>query len=224
MPRPNLPTAKSIRFILADGRLKEAVERLQFSAEQQQWLTVAFSARRLQAEIRGLEGELWLSSEQQSESTHIQREQLMQKAIKLLDFFRKWEQDPDGQAKLFDTEHREKVDLFLLGINERRSGKTSKAIKTFTSVIHKEPAFTEAYIERAALLMQQRNPDWEQAMEDLNTALRISPNHPLALTNRGYLYIHFYQDTQQACADWKEVQNMGFPIADALLEKHCKNR
>jgi tetratricopeptide (TPR) repeat protein len=224
MPRPNLPTAKSIRFILADGRLKEAVERLQFSAEQQQWLPVAFSARRLQAEIRGLEGELWLSSEQQSESTHIQREQLMQKAIKLLDFFRKWEQDPDGQAKLFDTEHREKVDLFLLGINERRSGKTSKAIKTFTSVIHKEPAFTEAYIERAALLMQQRNPDWEQAMEDLNTALRISPNHPLALTNRGYLYIHFYQDTQQACADWKEVQNMGFPIADALLEKHCKNR
>lgn len=224
MPRPNLPTAKSIRFILADGRLKEAVERLQFSAEQQQWLTVAFSARRLQAEIRGLEGELWLSSEQQSESTHIQREQLMQKAIKLLDFFRKWEQDPDGQAKLFDTEHREKVDLFLLGINERRSGKTSKAIKTFTSVIHKEPAFTEAYIERAALLMQQRNPDWEQALEDLNTALRISPNHPLALTNRGYLYIHFYQDTQQACADWKEVQNMGFPIADALLEKHCKNR
>lgn len=224
MPGLNLPTASSVKPILTDGRLKEAVERLLFSAEQRQWLPVAFAARQLYAQIRGLEGELWHPEVPATETTGMEQQQLLQKAIRLLDEFRAWEKAPDEQAKKFDTAHREKIDLFLLGMKERRAGKATKAIRTFSQVIQKEPAFTEAYIERAALFMQQRKPNWEQALEDLNTALRISPNHPLALTNRGYLYIHFYQDLHQACTDWKEVQEMGLPIADALIKKHCKNQ
>lgn len=224
MPRPDLPTAKSIRLILADGRLKEAVERLQFSAEQYQWLPLAFAARQLSAEVRGLDGELWQETKAPSESQEVERQRLTRKAEQLLKQFKSWEKDPEAQAKAFDTAHREKIDLFLLGIKIRREGKATEAIRVFTQVIQKEPAFTEAYIERAALLMQQPKPDWQRALEDLNTALRISPNHPLALTNRGYLYVHFYQDLHQACKDWKEVQHMGFPIADALIDQHCKNR
>lgn len=224
MQSPNLPNSKTIRAILGDGRLKEAVERLQFSAEQQQWLPVAFAARQLSAEVRGLDGEIWQAAMPDAESLEVERQQLTRKAEQLLQQFKAWEKDPDGQAKAFDTAHREKIDLFLLGIKTRREGKAPEAIRVFTQVIQKEPAFTEAYVERAALLMQQPAPDWQQALEDLNTALRISPNHPLALTNRGYLYVHFYQDLHQACADWKEVQQMGFPVADALIEQYCKNR
>ena len=223
MQNPKLRSAKALKAILASGRLREAVEQLQFSAEQQQWLPVAFIARQLQAEISNTEGELWLPEERPQESDDVARERLMQKAIKLLDLYRRWENDPKGQASNFDAEHREKVDLFLVGMNERRSGKSARAIQTFTRVIQKEPAFTEAYIERAALLMQQRPPDWEQALKDLNTALRISPNHPIALTNRGYLYVHFLNDRQQACSDWKKVQQMGLPVADQLILEHCKN-
>jgi tetratricopeptide (TPR) repeat protein len=223
MPSPELHDAKSIKALLNDGRPQTAVEQLQFSAEQLQWVPVAFAARQLHAEIRGLVGEIWHPSEASNKLEDTEWERFMEKAIRLFYLFRKWEKDPQGQAQNFDTEHREKIDLFLLGMKERRSGKTSRAIKTFTRVIQKEPAFTEAYIERAALLMQQRTPDWEQALEDLNMALRISPNHPLALTNRGYLYVHFFKDQQQACKDWKAVQEMGFPIADTLIEQHCKN-
>jgi tetratricopeptide (TPR) repeat protein len=224
MQSPNLPDSKTIRAILGDGRLKEAVERLQFSAEQQQWLPVAFAARQLSAKIRGLDGEIWQTSRPAAEALEVERQRLTREAEQLFQQFKAWEKDPAAQAKAFDTAHREKIDLFLLAIKIRREGKALEAIRVFTQVIHKEPAFTEAYIERAALLMQQPAPDWGQALEDLNTALRISPNHPLALTNRGYLYVHFYQDLPQACADWKAVQHMGFPIADALIEQHCKNR
>lgn len=224
MRSSSIYSANSLKSILADGRIREAVEKLQFSAEQQQWLPVAFAARQLQAELQRLDGELWHPAGQHSKTAGTEQQQLLQKVIRLLDQFKAWEKDPSGQAQLFDTEHRAKIDLFLLGIKERRAGKAAKAIRTFTKVIQQEPAFTEAYIERAALLMQQRSPDWEQALNDLNTALRISPNHPLALTNRGYLYVHFYQDLQQACADWQQVQAMGFPLADALINEHCKNR
>jgi tetratricopeptide (TPR) repeat protein len=224
MQSSSIHTAKSIKAIIADGRIKEAMEKLQFSAEQKQWLPVAFAARQLRAELRDAEGKLWYPAGKHTETAGTEQQQLLQRVIRLLDQFKAWEKDPAGQAQLFDTEQRAKIDLFLLGIKERRAGKAAKAIRTFTKVIQQEPAFTEAYIERAALLMQQRSPDWEQALNDLNTALRISPNHPLALTNRGYLYVHFYQDLQQACADWQEVQAMGFPLADALINEHCKNR
>lgn len=216
-------TSKELLHILMQGQEAEAVEKLQFSAEQRQWLPLAFAARQWLRQWRAHKGEVW--HDQPSTATEDERavlsNQLEKKAVKLMQQYRKWEADPDQASDAFFEQHRRKIDLFMAGQQERRRGKAQAAIATFTNVIALEPTFTEAYIERGTLLMQSAPPDWKQALEDLNQALKISPNHPLALTNRGYLYVHYYQDQYQACQDWKKVQEMGLPLADALLEQYC---
>ncbi|MEQ8705313.1 MAG: hypothetical protein RIC19_15405 [Phaeodactylibacter sp.] len=209
--------------IIKQGRPQEAIEKLQSGAEQRNWLPLAFTARQWLRQWRELEGELWHNQPGLAErdDREVERNQLKAKAIELIKQFRLWEADPEQASEAFYDKHRRKIDLFMAGQQQRRAGQTKAAIQTFTTVIEAEPAFTEAYIERGTLLMQGSKPDWKQALEDLNQALLISPSHPLALTNRGYLYVQYYHDRHQACEDWKKVQEMGLPLADALIQQYC---
>lgn len=218
MQQPKVYNSRELKAILSSGRTVEGMEKLQSSAELQQWLPVSYAARQLLGQYRQAKR----SAPAGRQAVH--DNQLKAEAIDLLRWYREWEANPGGQNAAFLDEHRPVIDLFLTGLQQRRAGKHRKALRTFSEVIGQEPTFTEAYIERGALRLQGSQPEWEAALQDFNHALVLSPGHPLALTNRGYVYVHYLKDRAQACQDWQKVQSMGLPLADGLLKQYCKTQ
>ncbi len=214
MKQPKVYHSQELKRILTSGRMEEALSKLQQSAELKQWLPVSFEARQLLGRLRAA------SQSSQQATLH---NRLLEKATELLQQYQRWETDPQQQMEAFSEAHRQVIDLFLAGLQQRRAGEHAKALRTFSEIIEREPTFTEAYIERATILLKQHRPDWESALRDFNQALAISPGHPLALTNRGYVYVHYLKDKFQACQDWQRVKAMGLPLADSLLERYCQN-
>jgi len=82
---------------------------------------------------------------------------------------------------------------FNRGIAYRDLEDIRRAIDDFTQTIKLEPTFVYAYISRAEMyytyVISSAEEDLDQAIEDLETALRIDPNHPLAPRARWNLEI-----------------------------------
>jgi tetratricopeptide (TPR) repeat protein len=74
--------------------------------------------------------------------------------------------------------------LNYLGLTEYQLKDFEKAVHWLDSAILLEPANADFYVNRG-MVLEATNP--ERAMADYNTALKLAPNHPLALHNIGAL-------------------------------------
>ena len=83
------------------------------------------------------------------------------------------------------------------------------AIGDFTRAIQLDPQNAKAYVLRAEARLQGETPDETQsnvyaALNDVNQALGVTPNEPLALRVRGNVYEAFTR-TSEAIADYRQA-------------------
>ncbi|MGC2063426.1 MAG: tetratricopeptide repeat protein [Thermodesulfovibrionales bacterium] len=89
------------------------------------------------------------------------------------------------------------------------------AIKQFTLAIEKYPAFEQSYSNRAAALVEQKKLD--EAMDDLNKALKINPNNPLVHYNTAAVY-SLKNQPDRALVSLDRALELGFNNPDYLLK------
>jgi tetratricopeptide (TPR) repeat protein len=94
----------------------------------------------------------------------------------------------------------------------------SGAVYAFTQALRDNPELVAARLERGLAFCALGR--YQEAEQDLSKALELDPQHPYALFNRGMTYHHLGMPSQ-ACADWRKVKALGFPIADGWIDKLC---
>lgn len=94
-----------------------------------------------------------------------------------------------------------------------------KSIFYFSKAIIANPALGKAYAERGVAKWQVGVH--EDAITDIQTAVKIAPLQPFAFFNLGNIY---YQmgEMEKACENWLKVRKLGFDIADNNLRKVCE--
>ncbi len=93
---------------------------------------------------------------------------------------------------------------FKLGDFYYERGDCIKAIAEYSKAIQLNPAFAQAYNNRAYTNMRMQN--YKDALPDLNKAIQLNPNYVNALMNRGDIHNYYYEINRQAAiADYKRV-------------------
>jgi tetratricopeptide (TPR) repeat protein len=97
---------------------------------------------------------------------------------------------------------------FKLGDFYYDQGNCTKAIAEYTKALQLNPAFYQAYNNRAYTNMRMQN--YKDALPDLNKAIQLNPNYVNALMNRGDIHNYYYQINRNAAiADYKKVITLG---------------
>jgi tetratricopeptide (TPR) repeat protein len=95
-------------------------------------------------------------------------------------------------------------DYIALGNYAYEQGSCDHAIASYTRAIELNPAFAEAYNNRAYVYMVKK--DYAAALPDLDRALELRPDYVNALMNRGDIYNYYYAiDYERAVADYDRV-------------------
>lgn len=95
-------------------------------------------------------------------------------------------------------------DYLAQGDYDFERGDCERAITDYGRAIALNPAFAEAYNNRAYAYMARQ--DYARALPDLDTALQIRPEYVNALMNRGDIHNYYYQiDYERAVADYDRV-------------------
>jgi tetratricopeptide (TPR) repeat protein len=79
----------------------------------------------------------------------------------------------------------------------------NEALKDFTRVIETDPSYVNAYINRAALYINPNVKQYELAIQDYDTALRLDPVNAQARHYRGVALRGLGRDTE-ALEDFNE--------------------
>ncbi len=111
---------------------------------------------------------------------------------------------------------------FQLAQKERENGALQQALRLFSEAIRLAPLFAEAYVERGNTKCMMPGPDVPSALEDYNEALKLQPGNPMALVNRGLLYLSRLNDRAKACDDWSAAAEAGDPFARQFLQQYCR--
>ncbi len=99
-------------------------------------------------------------------------------------------------------------DFFALGDYAYEQGDCANAIAAYSRAIELNPAYAEAYNNRAYTYMVIQ--DYAHALTDLDRAIQLRPNYVNALMNRGDLYNYYYAiDYDRAMADYDRVLALG---------------
>lgn len=93
-------------------------------------------------------------------------------------------------------------------------------LQDLTYAIELDPEYFEAYINRGATL--DDNGNFELAIEDYKSALKLSPNDIIVTFNLGNSFFHLKQ-TDSACKYWYQAQSLGDTEVHIMIEKYCKN-
>jgi len=89
------------------------------------------------------------------------------------------------------------------GIGYFTSGNYTQALGSFSCVIDQiDPNYVPAYMSRAAVYVEFRS--YDEAIEDYNTALGLSPDSAVAYNNRGIVYA-VQAEYDQALADFSQA-------------------
>jgi tetratricopeptide (TPR) repeat protein len=100
------------------------------------------------------------------------------------------------------------MDYFELGNYDYDTGNCQQAIIDYTTSINLNPAFSQAFNNRAYTYMRLR--EFEPALNDLDHALELNPNYVHALINRGDIYNYYYKiDRQKAISNYQQVITLG---------------
>jgi tetratricopeptide (TPR) repeat protein len=100
------------------------------------------------------------------------------------------------------------ADYFAQGDYNYDRGDCTAAIADYTAAITLDPAYAEAYNNRAYTYMMQA--DYAAALPDLDRAIQLRPDYAHALMNRGDIYNYDYAiDRARAIADYDRVIALG---------------
>lgn len=100
------------------------------------------------------------------------------------------------------------IDYFNQGNYDYDTGNCAKAITDYTASITLDPAYPQAYNNRAYTYMRMR--DYSSALPDIDKALSLKPNYIQALMNRADIHNYYYQiDRQSAIKDYEKVIALG---------------
>jgi tetratricopeptide (TPR) repeat protein len=103
------------------------------------------------------------------------------------------------------------ADYLALGDYEYERGLCDRAVAAYTRAIELDPAFAQAYNNRAYARMRQQQ--YALALPDLDRALALRPDYVNALMNRGDIYNYYHAiDRPRAIADYDRVIAQG-PVA-----------
>ena len=92
-----------------------------------------------------------------------------------------------------------------LGTKLMYQGQYDYALKVFTSIIEKDPEWSEAWNKRATLLFLMK--DYQKSLDDISRVLNLEPRHFGALSGRAQIYIDL-ELYQKALSDLKEAQKI----------------
>jgi tetratricopeptide (TPR) repeat protein len=88
------------------------------------------------------------------------------------------------------------------------AGNCKEAIAGYTQALALNPAYAEAYNNRAYTYMRMQN--YAPALQDLDQALRIRPDYMHARMNRGDIHNYYYeQDLRKAIEDYDHILASG---------------
>ena len=79
---------------------------------------------------------------------------------------------------------------------------------------------SEAYNNRGSLYIQQKQ--YEEAIQDFNTAIKTNPNYGTAYANRGIAY-EYSVNMLNACSDWRKAGELGIDYAKQWHNQQCTN-
>jgi tetratricopeptide (TPR) repeat protein len=101
------------------------------------------------------------------------------------------------------------MDYFIQGNYNYDIGNCDKAITDYSTSIHLNTNYPQAYNNRGYTFMRMQN--YEKALPDLNKAIELKPNYIQALMNRGDLYNYYGPtiDKQKAITDYNKVISLG---------------
>ena len=100
------------------------------------------------------------------------------------------------------------ADYFQRGDYDYDRGDCDAAIADYSQAITLDPAFAEAYNNRAYTYMMRQ--EYDRALPDLDRAIQLRPDYAHALMNRGDIYNYYYQiDRARAIADYDRVIALG---------------
>lgn len=100
------------------------------------------------------------------------------------------------------------MDYFQQGNYDYDTGNCPKAITDYTASIKYDPAYPQAYNNRAYTYMRMR--DYSSALPDLDKALSLKPDYIQALMNRGDIHNYYYAiDRESAIKDYKKAKALG---------------
>ncbi len=107
---------------------------------------------------------------------------------------------------------------FYLGNYYDVRSEDEEALKNYNLAVSRNKNYLLAYNNRAILLGKHRN--FNQAIEDLTTAISLKPDYAEAWYNRGVAY---YQmgEKEKACGDWQKAAKLGFEQARANIVQYC---
>ncbi len=74
------------------------------------------------------------------------------------------------------------------------------AISNYSKVIELDPNQDRAFLKRGE--HRQGNEDWDGAREDFTNAINANPNNYNAYENRAFLIMHFFNEWEEALADY----------------------
>ena len=88
------------------------------------------------------------------------------------------------------------------------AGNCKEAIASYTQALALNPAYAEAYNNRAYAYMRMQN--YAPALQDLDQALRIRPDYMHALMNRADIHNYYYErDLRKAIEDYDHILALG---------------
>ena len=88
------------------------------------------------------------------------------------------------------------------------AGNCKEAIASYTQALALNPAYAEAYNNRAYAYMRMQN--YAPALQDLDQALRIRPDYMHALMNRADIHNFYHeQDLKKAIEDYDHILRLG---------------
>ncbi len=117
-------------------------------------------------------------------------------------------------------------ELLARGVEEMNGGRLPQSIATFSEVIRKMPAFTEAWNKRATAYYLAG--EYRKSIADCNQVLKRNPRHFGALSGLGQIYLAL-EDYEQALAWFRRALEVdpnleGVELNIRTLEEILKRR
>jgi Flp pilus assembly protein TadD len=108
---------------------------------------------------------------------------------------------------------------YFRGFSLFEAGDVKGAVAAFNLALEEDPAFGEAYIQRAAALLKLG--DLKGAISDCSAAIELKPENAEAFYTRGIAFFNT-GDKNSACEDWTKASELGDFFADELLQNYCR--